>query len=189
MLSKIWKLKCVEVSDWVIRLFTTHSCCWKSILLSSWRTFAKYLKFGQYQSFEEIPRSSSRRTDVRFTVEWSRWQVRLGNESSRCWIHFWSRYCRAIQSYKQSQDDCPCSPVDDGGTFIEIQGYTNTHNKNVSTIFSAPNYCYRCGNMAAIMDVDENLKQTYIQYDPAPRKGNEVLKKRVPDYFLWCDGK
>jgi len=35
------------------------------------------------------------------------------------------------------------------------------------------------------MDVDENLKQTYIQYDPAPRKGNEVLKKRVPDYFLW----
>ena len=39
--------------------------------------------------------------------------------------------------------------------------------------------------MAAIMDVDENLKQTYIQYDPAPRKGNEVLKKRVPDYFLW----
>ena len=39
--------------------------------------------------------------------------------------------------------------------------------------------------MAAIMDVDENLKQTYIQYDPAPRKGNEVQKKRVPDYFLW----
>jgi serine/threonine-protein phosphatase 2A catalytic subunit len=34
------------------------------------------------------------------------------------------------------------------------------------------------------MDVDENLKQTYIQYDPAPRKGNEVSKKRVPDYFL-----
>ena len=35
------------------------------------------------------------------------------------------------------------------------------------------------------MDVDENLKQNYIQYDPAPRKGNEVEKKRVPDYFLW----
>lgn len=68
-----------------------------------------------------------------------------------------------------------------------IQGYTSTHNKNVSTIFSAPNYCYRCGNQAAIMDVDETLKQTYIQYDPAPRKGNEVLKKRVPDYFLWGD--
>lgn len=57
--------------------------------------------------------------------------------------------------------------------FIQvIQGYTSTHNQNVSTIFSAPNYCYRCGNQAAIMDVDENLRQNYIQFDPAPRKGN-----------------
>lgn len=54
----------------------------------------------------------------------------------------------------------------------------------MATIFSAPNYCYRCGNQAAIMDVDENLRQNYIQFDPAPRKGNEVEKKRVPDYFL-----
>lgn len=54
----------------------------------------------------------------------------------------------------------------------------------MATIFSAPNYCYRCGNMAAIMEVDENLKQTYIQYDPAPRKEKEVERKRVPDYFL-----
>jgi serine/threonine-protein phosphatase 2A catalytic subunit len=67
---------------------------------------------------------------------------------------------------------------------LMMEGYTSTHNKNVSTIFSAPNYCYRCGNQAAIMDVDENLRQNYIQYDPAPRKGNEVEKKRVPDYFL-----
>jgi serine/threonine-protein phosphatase 2A catalytic subunit len=37
---------------------------------------------------------------------------------------------------------------------LMMEGYTSTHNKNVSTIFSAPNYCYRCGNQAAIMDVD-----------------------------------
>ena len=41
--------------------------------------------------------------------------------------------------------------------FIQ-QGYDKTHNDNVLTIFSAPNYCYRCGNQAAILEVDENGK-------------------------------
>ena len=68
---------------------------------------------------------------------------------------------------------------------LMMQGYTHTHNKNISTIFSAPNYCYRCGNMASILEVDENLQQTYLQYDAAPVKGNEIEAKRVPDYFLW----
>ena len=110
----------------------------------------------------------------------------MGNESQRSRLHLRTGYSLAIQPHEQPKDDSSGSPVDDGGNISLTQGYTNTHNKNVSTIFSAPNYCYRCNNMAAIMDVDENLKQTYIQYDPAPRKGNEVQKKRVPDYFLWA---
>lgn len=42
---------------------------------------------------------------------------------------------------------------------------------NVVTIFSAPNYCYRCGNQAAIMEVDDTLGKTFLQFDPAPRRG------------------
>lgn len=39
-----------------------------------------------------------------------------------------------------------------------LQGYNWGHDKNVVTIFSAPNYCYRCGNQAAIMELDDTLK-------------------------------
>ena len=63
-------------------------------------------------------------------------------------------------------------------------GYTQTHNQNVVTVFSAPNYCYRCGNQAAIVEVDENMNQNYMQFDPAPRNEPETVAKRVPDYFL-----
>jgi serine/threonine-protein phosphatase 2A catalytic subunit len=44
------------------------------------------------------------------------------------------------------------------GSFLFVQGYNWCHDRNVVTIFSAPNYCYRCGNQAAIMELDDALK-------------------------------
>lgn len=41
---------------------------------------------------------------------------------------------------------------------LVMEGYNWCHDRNVVTIFSAPNYCYRCGNQAAIMEIDEHLK-------------------------------
>lgn len=43
---------------------------------------------------------------------------------------------------------------------VTFQGYNWSHGMNVVTIFSAPNYCYRCGNQAAIMEIDEHLNKT-----------------------------
>lgn len=43
---------------------------------------------------------------------------------------------------------------------LVMNGYNWSHERNVVTVFSAPNYCYRCGNEAAIMEVDEFMKYT-----------------------------
>jgi serine/threonine-protein phosphatase 2A catalytic subunit len=50
-----------------------------------------------------------------------------------------------------------------------MEGYNWGHDHKVVTIFSAPNYCYRCGNMASILEVDDNMGHTFIQVNPIPR--------------------
>lgn len=71
---------------------------------------------------------------------------------------------------------------------LVMEGYNWCHDRNVVTIFSAPNYCYRCGNQAAVMEIDEHLKYTFLQFDAAPRDkdivSEETLKRGPPDYFL-----
>lgn len=84
---------------------------------------------------------------------------------------------------------------------LVMEGYNWCQDHNVVTIFSAPNYCYRCGNQAAVMEIDEKMQQhlcvppcaqlarvSYahrsIQFDPAPRKGEPHVTRRTPDYFL-----
>jgi serine/threonine-protein phosphatase 2A catalytic subunit len=69
---------------------------------------------------------------------------------------------------------------------LMMEGYMWQHNKNVVTLFSAPNYCYRCGNQAAIMRVSENggEEEHFVQYEARPRDGTWNQQKRVPDYYL-----
>ena len=46
---------------------------------------------------------------------------------------------------------------------LVMEGYNWSHFMAVVTVFSAPNYCYRCGNLGAIMQVDENMvKSLYV---------------------------
>lgn len=56
--------------------------------------------------------------------------------------------------------------------------------KNLVTIWSCPNYCYRCGNKAAILKFDQKLQKTSIIFDSvAESKESEHIKTLVP-YFL-----
>ncbi|XP_027713379.1 serine/threonine-protein phosphatase 2A catalytic subunit beta isoform-like [Vombatus ursinus] len=60
------------------------------------------------------------------------------------------------------------SLISRGHQLVE-QGYFWTHNEKVVTIFSAPNYCNRFGNLAAIMELDNPRKYSFLQFDQAPQ--------------------
>jgi len=65
-------------------------------------------------------------------------------------------------------------------------GYNWSHGEQVVTVFSAPNYCYRCGNLAAIMEMDDNntWPPQFTKFDPAPKRADPNVIRRMPDYFL-----
>ncbi len=69
------------------------------------------------------------------------------------------------------------------------EGFEWAHDKSVVTIFSAPNYCYRCGNLGAIMEIDDAKGRSFLQYEQFQKSVNKQDKesravKRIPDYFL-----
>ncbi|EAN83737.1 serine/threonine-protein phosphatase [Trypanosoma cruzi] len=67
---------------------------------------------------------------------------------------------------------------------LVTDGYSWAHNDRLVTIFSAPNYCYRCGNLAGLLELDEHMNKCFFQFDPAPRRGEAQVSKKTPDYFL-----
>jgi len=70
---------------------------------------------------------------------------------------------------------------------LVMEGYQWTHEKNLLTLFSCPNYCYRCGNMAAIMDVPTTKPEDMeiIVFEAAVRPSDaSTMGRRTPDYFL-----
>ncbi|KAI1305426.1 calcineurin-like phosphoesterase [Xylaria venustula] len=67
------------------------------------------------------------------------------------------------------------------------EGYKYHFPQNsVVTVWSAPNYCYRCGNVASIMTVDKNLDPKFCIFSAVPDDMRHVpAGRRGPsDYFL-----
>lgn len=68
---------------------------------------------------------------------------------------------------------------------LVMDGYKKMFNDTLVTVWSAPNYCYRCGNVAAILQLDENLNPEYKKFEAASNETRGVpAKKPAPEYFL-----
>jgi len=68
---------------------------------------------------------------------------------------------------------------------LVMEGYKYMFENALVTVWSAPNYCYRCGNVAAILELDEHRIQNFKIFEAAPQEARGIPAKRPsPDYFL-----
>ena len=76
-----------------------------------------------------------------------------------------------------------------------LEGYKIMFDNSIVTVWSAPNYCYRwvcsnrhdltqrcrrCGNVASVLNLEENGEQVYKTFEAAPQVS--VVGKRL--YFI-----
>jgi hypothetical protein len=59
------------------------------------------------------------------------------------------------------------------------EGYKYMFDEALATVWSAPNYCYRCGNMAAILTIREDGTRGFTVYGPAEENERDVAQQRT----------
>ncbi|KAJ4456692.1 putative Protein phosphatase 2A catalytic subunit B [Paratrimastix pyriformis] len=64
-------------------------------------------------------------------------------------------------------------------------GFQCLFGNTLSTIWSAPNYCYRCNNIASVLEVDQFLNKFFNTYAAAPTNERVIPPdlRQIPDYF------
>jgi hypothetical protein len=65
------------------------------------------------------------------------------------------------------------------------EGYKYAFDEGLVTVWSAPNYCYRCGNVASILSFDEHLNREFKEFSAVP-DADRVIPQRTGagSYFL-----
>ena len=76
-------------------------------------------------------------------------------------------------------------------TMFPTQKKDDIQSASLVTVWSAPNYCYRCGNVAAILSLDEDLNQNFTVFSASPVQDGKAGSARaffpsemMTEYFL-----
>lgn len=72
---------------------------------------------------------------------------------------------------------------------LVMEGYKEMFDGGLVTVWSAPNYCYRCGNVAAVLRINDDMNKEYTIFEAVQARdsgGNLILPTKKPqmDYFL-----
>lgn len=63
-------------------------------------------------------------------------------------------------------------------------GFKYMFNEQLVTVWSAPNYCYRCGNVASILEFTDVDNRTPQLFDAVPDSERVIPTKAATPYFL-----
>jgi len=64
------------------------------------------------------------------------------------------------------------------------EGYKYMFEEDLVTVWSAPNYCYRCGNVASILVLDQALERDFRIFRDVPESSRNTTSRSAPAYFL-----
>jgi len=64
------------------------------------------------------------------------------------------------------------------------EGYKYMFDNTVVTVWSAPNYCYRCGNVASILKLEDAETRTPKVFEAMPDDKRVIPARQVTPYFL-----
>eukprot|EP00929_Paragymnodinium_shiwhaense_P034529 TRINITY_DN18773_c0_g1_i1.p1 TRINITY_DN18773_c0_g1~~TRINITY_DN18773_c0_g1_i1.p1 ORF type:complete len:335 (+),score=52.03 TRINITY_DN18773_c0_g1_i1:98-1102(+) len=68
--------------------------------------------------------------------------------------------------------------------FTESQQCKDSKTGLLVTVWSAPNYCYRCGNVASILDIDESGNREFRIFKEVAASAAAMPPRQVVPYFL-----